>query len=181
MANDAEANESTEDNRPEHDGAAAEDGQTELEELERLRQECEQNRENYLRLAAELDNVRKRNVREVENARKYGIERFAADMLPVFDSLEAGLLAENLDVETLLEGQRATLRLLEQAFANAGIEQVDPQGELFDPNLHEAMSMLPVAHAEPDSVVEVVQKGYVVQGRVLRPARVIVAARPEGE
>ena len=144
-------------------------------EVERLTAELNESREQALRLAAEMDNVRKRSAREVENAHRFGIERFAEALLPVFDSLEAGVSADNVDLDTLLEGQKATLRLLEQAFADAGIEQHDPHGEPFDPKVHEAISILPAPHAEPDSVIDVVQKGYSLRERLLRPARVVVA------
>ena len=148
--------------------------------VEQVRQERDEHRDKYVRLAAELDNLRKRNAREVENARKYGIERFAQALLPVFDSIEASLGIEQTDVESLLEGQRATLRLLSDAFASVGVEQIDPHGHPFDPAKHEAISMLPSAHAEPHSVLDVIQKGYAIQERLLRPARVIVA-RPGDE
>lgn len=155
------------------DGAAAEI------DVEALRGELDDARDKYLRLAAELDNVRKRAEREVQNAHQRGIERFAQALLPVIDSFEAGLNAEHLELDTLLEGQRATLRLLEQAFEGAGIERVDPTGEPFDPELHEAMSLLASPTAEPDSVIDVIQKGYTLHSRLLRPARVIVAKAPE--
>lgn len=148
-------------------------------EVERLREELAQASERLLRMAAELDNVRKRAEREVENAHRFGIERFAGALLPVVDSFEAALNAENLDVDSLLEGQRATLRLLEQAFADAGIERIDPTGEPFDLQVHEAMSLLAVPTAEPDSIIDVIQKGYRLRSRLLRPARVIVAKAPD--
>jgi len=150
------------------------------EEIEALRRANEESREQCLRLAAELDNLRKRSAREVDNARKFGVERFAQSLLPVLDSLEAGLTAQNLELDTLLEGQRATLRLLEQAFADAGIVAVEPRGIPFDPSQHEAMAMVPAPHAEPDSVLDVVQKGYLLNERLLRPARVVVAQAPAG-
>jgi len=150
------------------------------QELEALRAELAEARDTYLRLAAELDNVRKRSAREVENAHRYGIERFAQALLPVIDSFEAGLNAEHLEFDSLLEGQRATLRLLLQAFAEAGIEPIDPVGEPFDPQQHEAMSMLSAPAAEPGSIIDVIQKGYALESRLLRPARVIVAKPPEG-
>jgi len=155
------------------------EGDPDGSELDALKAELQDAREKYLRLAAELDNVRKRSQREIENAHKYGVERFAQALLPVVDSFEAALNADNLELDTLLEGQRATLRLIEQAFADAGIEQIDPQGEPFNPELHEAMSMLAAPAAEPDSVINVVQKGYSLHSRLLRPARVIVAKAPE--
>ena len=159
--------------------AGSESADTESVDIEALRAELDKARDQYLRLAAELDNVRKRTDREVQNAHRYGIERFAQALLPVIDSFEAALHADNLELDTLLEGQRATLRLLEQAFEDAGIERVDPVGEPFDPEHHEAMSMFASPTAEPDSVIDVIQKGYTLHSRLLRPARVIVAKAPE--
>ncbi|MGD8324545.1 MAG: nucleotide exchange factor GrpE [Gammaproteobacteria bacterium] len=161
------------------ESGSGQDQPSERSEVDSLREELDQARDQYLRLAAELDNVRKRSEREIENAHRYGIERFAQALLPVLDSFEAALNAENLELDTLLEGQRATLRLLEQAFRDAGIAPIDPTGEPFDPQLHEAMSMLVSPTAEPNSVVDVVQKGYALHTRLLRPARVVVAAAPE--
>jgi molecular chaperone GrpE len=165
---------------PDEDGGVAQNSVDQGAEgdLTKLAQERDESRENFLRLAAELDNVRKRNAREVENARKYGVERFAHALLPVFDSLEASLTIEHADIESFLEGQRAIMRLLDEAFQSVGVSQIDPHGHPFDPTRHEAISMLPSAHAEPHSVVDVVQKGYTIQDRVLRPARVVVAQPP---
>ena len=154
------------------------------EALEAARAEAAENWAKYLRAAAEIDNLRKRNSREVENARRYGVERLATGLLPVRDSLEAGLqAAESADagaaeLAALVEGERATLRLLEQALEAVGIREIDPAGEPFDPLRHEAMSMMPSADVEPDSVLTVVQKGYELNDRIIRPARVIVAQAP---
>jgi molecular chaperone GrpE len=149
-------------------------------ELEQARAEAEENKDRYLRLAAELDNVRKRAARELENARKYGLEQLAQALLPVRDSLEAGVAAaENADAAALLEGKRATLRLLDAALEQAGIQEVDPEGEPFDPARHEAMTTQPSSTAEPGSVLAVIQKGYSIHDRLLRPARVVVAREPE--
>jgi molecular chaperone GrpE len=154
------------------------------DEIEALRQQAAENWNNYLRAVAELDNLRKRNARELEAARRYGIERFVAAILPVRDSIEAGLNAAaaakagTVDLASLLEGERATLRLFDQALEAAGIAEIDPEGEPFDPERHEAMSMQPSASAEPNSVMAVVQKGYLLHERVVRPARVVVAQAP---
>ncbi len=154
---------------------------------EALRAEAAENWNRYLRAVAEMENLRKRNVREVENARRFGAEKLAESLFPVRDSIEAGLKAAAeadpaaLDVATLLEGTQATLRLLDQALETAGIREIDPAGEPFDPDRHEAMSMLPSADVEPGSVMLVVQKGYELNERVVRPARVIVAAPTDGE
>jgi molecular chaperone GrpE len=158
--------------------AQAPDSQT--PELEALRREAQDHRDAYLRAMAELDNVRKRSAREVEAARKFGAERLAQAVLPVHDSLEAGLAAsEKAGQAVLVEGQRATLRLLDEAFNAAGIREINPQGELFDPNKHEALSVLAAPDAAPNTVIQVVQKGYELNDRLLRAAKVIVA-RGEG-
>lgn len=133
----------------------------------------------YLRTAAELENVRKRAARDQENARKYGVEKLAGELLTVLDSLEAGLEAgANATVEDLVAGKEATLNLLRSTLEKHGVSEVDPEGEPFDPKLHEAMSMQQSTTAEPGSVLTVVQKGYELNGRLLRPARVIVAMEP---
>jgi molecular chaperone GrpE len=149
------------------------------EALAAAREQAEENYNKYIRLAAEMENLRKRTERDVENAHRFGIERFASELLAVTDSLEMGLVAgENATVDSLLEGKRATLKLLLGALEKHGIEQIDPEGEPFDPQLHEAMTVQPSDTAEPGSVLTVVQKGYQLNGRLLRPARVIVAAEP---
>lgn len=159
-------------------------GGSEADEIETLRRQAEDNRNQYLRAVAELDNLRKRNAREIENARKFGVERFLSAILPVRDSLEAGLKAAQeadpgtVEIGSLLEGEQATLRLLDQALEAAGVTEIDPEGEPFDPERHEAMSMLPSPTAEPGSVLTVVQKGYALHERIVRPARVIVARAP---
>lgn len=137
----------------------------------------------YLRAAAELDNVRKRAARDVENAHKFALESFGRELLAVVDSLEMGLAAaENADAEALREGSEATCKLLKTTLERVGISEVDPEGEPFDPEMHEAMSMMPSRNTEPGSVAQVIQKGYALNGRLLRPARVIVAAEtpPDG-
>ena len=137
----------------------------------------------YLRAAAELDNVRKRAARDVENAHKFALESFGRELLAVVDSLEMGLAAaENADAEALREGSEATCKLLKTTMERFGISEVDPEGEPFDPEMHEAMSMMPSPNTEPGSVAQVIQKGYALNGRLLRPARVIVAAEapPDG-
>ncbi|MCZ6498040.1 MAG: nucleotide exchange factor GrpE [Gammaproteobacteria bacterium] len=159
-----------------------------LSELECAQREAAENRDNYLRVAAEIENLRKRGARELENARKYGLERLAQALLPVRDSLEAGVAAaddsdaaDNTDVESLREGKRATLRLLDAALEQAGVAEFDPEGEPFDPARHEAMTMQPSATAEPNTVLTVIQKGYLIHDRLLRPARVIVSEAPAAE
>jgi molecular chaperone GrpE len=145
-------------------------------EAEALRREAEENWNKYLRAAAELDNFRKRTARDVEAARIGGAARLAQALLPVRDSLEAGLAASNAaDPATLIEGQQATLRLLDEALAGAGVTEISPKGEPFDPNKHEALSLVPASGVAPNSVLEVIQKGYQMNDRLLRAAKVLVA------
>lgn len=145
--------------------------------LEELQAKADDNWDRYLRAAAELENVRKRASKDVEGARKFALERFGKQLLVVKDSLELGLAtADKADVASLLEGSTATLKLLANTLQQFGIEEVDPMGEPFDPELHEAISMQPNDDVEPGTVVTVVQKGYSLNGRLLRPAMVIVAA-----
>jgi molecular chaperone GrpE len=149
-------------------------------ELEALRREADEHRDRYLRTAAELDNFRKRSARELDAARKFGAERLAQAILPVRDSVEAGLAAaEKAGQTALLDGQRATLRLFDEALAAAGIREINPVGEPFDPNKHEALSLVPAQGVAANTVLEVVQKGYELNERLLRAAKVLVA-RGEG-
>jgi molecular chaperone GrpE len=152
-------------------------------ELELLRQELAeaqdllaQQRDQVLRAAAELDNIRKRAARDVEQAHRFALEKFAQELIPVRDGLElAAANATTADVSSLVAGQEATLKLLSKAFERFSILTIEPQGEPFDPQRHEAMAMQESATAAPDSVLHVVQRGYELNGRLLRPARVIVA------
>jgi molecular chaperone GrpE len=138
---------------------------------------AEQLRADFLRAIAELENFRKRSAREVDSARQFGVERFAGDLLPVADTLVLAVdSAATADAATLAQGQEATLRLLLKAFERAGLTAIDPAGQPFDPSHHEAMAMQPSAAHPPHTVLQVVQKGWLLNGRLLRPARVIVSA-----
>jgi molecular chaperone GrpE len=162
------------------DDVTEETGAAEPAELETLREQLAEAQDRVLRIAAELDNARKRAIRDVDNARRYGFERLAQALLPVRDSLEAGVaVGAAADAETLLEGKRATLRLLDAALEQVGITAIDPEGEPFDPTKHEAMTTQPSDSTEPNTVLMVVQKGYAIDDRLLRPARVIVSRAPE--
>lgn len=136
-----------------------------------------ESRDLYMRALAEMENIRKRASRDVEQAHKYAVDRFANDLIAVKDSLELGLLAAG-DVQTLRAGTETTLKQLTNAFEKNGLSEIDPLGEPFNPEHHEAMAMQPSAEHVPDSVTQVVQKGYLLNGRLLRPARVIVAKAP---
>jgi len=138
---------------------------------------AEENFNQYVRVVAELDNYRKRAARDLEAAHRYAIERFAQELLPAVDGFEFALAnAAGAGPEQLLEGQNATHRLLLKAFEKAGIGVLDPApGAAFNPNEHEAMVAQPSGAVPPGTVLTTVQKGYVLNGRLLRPARVIVA------
>ncbi len=150
--------------------------------LERARREAEDNWDKLVRARAELDNLRKRHERELEGARKYAIERFVAELLPVRDSLELGLSAargDAVDVIKLREGKELTLKLLTDVLGKFGIEEVDPQGQPFNPEVHQAISMQLREDVPASTVVTVVQKGYTLNGRLVRPAMVIVSRTPD--
>jgi molecular chaperone GrpE len=157
-----------------------------LVEMERLQQALAQSEERaknhwdqYLRAVADIENLRKRAQRDVEAAHRYGIDKLAQELLPVRDSLELAVEnADRADAASLAAGQDATLKLLAKAFEKLGITELNPLGEPFDPTKHEAMLAQPSDTAEPNSVLKVVQRGYEMNGRLLRPARVIVAKAP---
>ena len=141
-----------------------------------------ENWNSYLRAVAELENYRKRMDRELENARKYAIERFAQELVSVADSLEAGINAGTASSgSALLEGSTATLKQLLRAFDKAGIKVIDPLGQPFDPAWHEAMVAQESRDQPANTVLSVIQKGYSLNGRLLRPARVIVSKEPGGD
>jgi len=154
-----------------------------LVEMERLQNElvaaeerAKNHWEQYLRALADVDNVRKRAAKDLDSARQFAVEKFAQDLIAVKDSLELGIAnSAKSDTASLLEGQHATLRLLAKAFEKAQIEEVNPEGEVFNPELHEAMMAQP-SDVAPNTVLAVIQRGYQLNGRLLRPARVVVSA-----
>jgi molecular chaperone GrpE len=155
-------------------------------ELAEAKQKAEDNWNQFLRARAELENSRRRSEREVEQAHKFALEGFASQLLGVRDSLEMGVAAaqgSQADVASLREGTELTLKMLTQVMEKFGIVQVDPQGQKFDPAKHEAMAAQEADGVEPNTVLNVVQKGYLLNDRLLRPAMVIVskaAAQPPG-
>jgi molecular chaperone GrpE len=159
---------------------------TSLIELEQMRirlaeaeERARSHWDQYLRSVAELENIRKRAQRDIENASRYGLEKFAQELIPVKDSLDLAVQnAGKSDAAALVEGQAATQRLLARAFERIGVTVLDPLGAPFDANQHEAMAMQDSATAEPNSVLAVVQLGYSLNGRLLRPARVVIARTP---
>lgn len=167
---------------------AAEDPAAELETLRAALAEAtaraEAEADRALRAAAEAENARKRADRDVGNARKFALERFVDALLPAVDSFEQAVEAASTPdaenaTEALAEGVQLALKLLVGAMERQGVAVVDPIGAPFDPKEHEAMSMVENAEAEPGSVTQVFQKGYTLNGRLVRPARVIVARAPE--
>ncbi len=148
---------------------------------EAARREIERLGDEVLRLRAEMENLRRRSAREVEKAHKYGVERLVNELLPVKDSMELGLAAAGpgAEIEKVRDGLALTLRLMATALEKFGLEEIDPAGEPFDPEFHEAMTMQPSADLAPNSVLEVFQKGYLLSGRLVRPAKVVVARAPQ--
>ena len=146
-----------------------------LEEMIRQAElKAEEHHDAWLRAKAETENVRRRAQEDIAKASKFAVERFAGELLAVKDSLEAGLAADNPSVESLKSGTELTLKQLVAAFEKSGLKEINPIGEKFDPNFHQAISMID-AEQEANTVVSVLQKGYLISERVLRPALVIVA------
>jgi molecular chaperone GrpE len=157
--------------------------------LEDARSKADEHWNQCLRLQADIENLTKRAERDLANAHKFALERFAQDLLPVRDSLEMGLSAsgqENADPAKLHEGVDLTLQMLTGVLEKFGISEVNPENEAFNPDFHQAMSIQERDDVAPNTVVTVVQKGYLLNGRLIRPAMVIVskasdAARANGE
>ena len=187
---------STDENRNEHEelnealeaakeeaqsaeGEAGENG--EVSEVEALKAQVQEFQEQMLRSQAEMQNVRCRAEIDVEKAHKFALEKFVKELLPVADSLEKAVESTEGHEESgelvasIREGVEMTLNLFMSSLKKFNVEQLNPVGEPFDPQQHEAMSMVPAPDAEPNSVVAVVQKGYLLNGRVVRPAMVMVA------
>lgn len=140
-------------------------------------QELLQHRDAMLRMQAEMDNLRKRLIRDQERSRKFALEGVMKDLLQVRDSLERALEipTENATVESLREGEQLTLKLLSKVMNDHGLELIDPLGEAFNPEWHEAVTMLPSAEAAENTVLNVMQKGFRLHDRLIRPAMVVVA------
>ncbi len=153
------------------------------DQLAAAEKKAEENWDKLLRAQAELENLRRRMEREVQNAQKYSIEKFAKELLAVMDSLELGLQAaiETDEVEKIREGMELTLKQLLTVFDRFNIQPIDPVGEPFNPDYHQAMATEEVRGVEPDTVVKVFQKGYLLNDRLIRPALVVVAKPPAEE
>ncbi len=151
--------------------------------LEDARGKADEHWDQCMRLQADIENLHKRGERDLANAHKYGLERFAVELLPVKDSLELGLDAfdkDNAEIEKLKEGVELTLQMLGNALERFEIKEINPQDEPFNPDFHQAMSMQPRDDVAPNTVVTVVQKGYQLHDRLIRPAMVIVSQAPAG-
>jgi molecular chaperone GrpE len=149
--------------------------------LDAARFEAAEAKEDMLRMQADMDNLRKRLVREHEKSRRRTLERFMNDLLPVRDSMERGLEAAEdsaATVETLKEGKQLIMKMLIKAMGDHGLQTIDPAGAAFDPEKHEAMAMLPSAELDENTVMEVLEKGYQLHERLLRPAKVVVSRKP---
>jgi molecular chaperone GrpE len=161
------------------DSEVAENSAEDLSQLlEQARAKADEHYEQMVRAHAELENLKRRHERDLENAHKYGLDKFVAELLGVWDSLELGHSAaqdETADVQKLREGTELTLKMLSDAMGKFGVEQIDPINQPFDPELHQAMSMQPRADVPANTVVAVVQKGYRLNGRLVRPAMVMVS------
>jgi molecular chaperone GrpE len=147
-------------------------------DLVQLQTELEAAKDQVLRTQAEMQNLRRRAERDVENAHKYALDKFVGELLPVVDNLERSIQTmddNNDDIQVLREGIELTLKSFQDVLARFKVEAVDPKGEVFNPEFHQAMSMLEMPDQAPNTVVDVFQKGYTLNGRLVRPAMVVVA------
>lgn len=166
------------------EGNEAENSQEEvsLEDLKKQLKSAEkkaaENWDKAVRAQAEMENLKRRAQKDLDGAHKFGLEKFARELLSVIDSLELGIQAstsDNPEVIALKQGSELTIKQFESVFAKFNIEALDPVGEAFNPELHQAMTMQPSADVEPNTVLNVFQKGYVLNGRLIRPAMVVVS------
>ncbi len=149
-----------------------------LKQLEELQEQVASYRDQALRAQAELQNVRRRAEKDVESAHKYGLEKFAQDLVPVVDNLERAVQIADRNNEHLkpfIEGIDLTRKSFFDALKKHGLESIDPHGEPFNPQYHQAMAMIEKPDAEPNTVIEVMQRGYLLNGRLVRPAMVVVS------
>ena len=150
-------------------------------ELDAARLVVVEARQDMLRMQADMENLRKRLVREHEKSRRRTLERFMGDLLPVRDSLERGLEAATdpaASVEALVEGKQLIMKMLNKAMSDHGLQTIDPAGESFNPEKHEAMVMLPSDQHDENTIIDVLEKGYQLHDRLLRPAKVVVSRKP---
>ena len=148
------------------------------QELLLAQKQASTNLDKALRVQAEMENLKKRVQKDLDDERKYGLAKFAKELLSVVDSLELGLRAavgESTELQKIREGIELTIKQFEAVFEKFNIEAVDPTGQAFNPDLHQAMAMQPSTTSEPGTVITTFQKGYILNGRLLRPAMVVIA------
>ena len=153
-----------------------------MERLDSAEKKATENWDQLLRTKAEMDNIRRRTQKDLENAHKFALEKFISEMLAVKDSLELGVEAaqqENANINNLREGSELTLSMLSGVFEKFNVEEVNPLGEKFNAEHHQAMGMQPSDEHEPNTVIGVMQKGYLLNGRLVRPAMVMVSKAAE--
>ncbi len=154
------------------------DGADLASQIEQLQTELALAKEQSLRATAEMQNIRRRSEQDVEKAHKFGVEKFVRDLLPVADNLERSIDAAKVDgaeLASVIEGVELTLKTLADSLVRHKVEAIDPEGEPFNPEFHQAMSMVPNPDVEPNTVINVFQKGYTLSGRLVRPAMVVVS------
>ena len=172
--------------------AELEEGATEVEtdenslekQLEDAKAQAADNLDQLMRTKAEMENIRRRSEKDVSNARKYALEKFAQELLPVIDSMEMGVAAamdESADIAKLREGTEMTLKMFESAIEKFGIKSVHPHGEAFNPEHHQAMTMIDSPEHAPNTIIDVMQKGYLLNERLVRPAMVVVSSANSGK
>lgn len=152
-----------------------------LEALKQSQAQAQEAHDQMLRIKAEGENLKRRTTQEVDKARKFALEKFVGDLLPVVDSMELALVAASdsgTDVDRFREGSELTMKQMLSVLEKHSLERVDPTGEAFNPELHQAMTLQESADHEPNTVMHVMQKGYVLNGRVVRPAMVVVSKKP---
>lgn len=162
---------------PENADQVEEDDSLE-QQLEKAQATIKEYWDQVMRLRAEIENNRKRAGRDVENAHKYALKSFVENLLPIIDSMEMGQVAaeaDNATLESIREGTDLTMNMFVQVLQKNGLEQIDPVGEKFDPERHQAISMIEVKGSKSNTVVEVMQKGFALNERLIRPAMVVVA------
>ena len=145
-------------------------------EVQSLKDELKDSHDKLLRAHAEMENVRQRSVQDIEKAHRYGLEKFINGLLPVADGLEASLKNCAVENNPVIDGVKLTLKMFLDALDRFGVKQINPQDQKFNPQLHEAMSMQKREDVEPNVVIDVMQKGYEINGRLIRPALVVVSS-----
>ena len=181
MSNEEVDNNQAENSAPEMEAQSTDqqsDSQDPTVLLEDARNKADEHWNELLRARADMENLRRRQARDLENAHKHALDKFVAELLPIYDSMELGFNAskgENASLEDVREGLEMTMKMFTTSIGKLGLEQIDPEGKAFDPDLHQAMAMQQVEGVEANIVISVAQKGYQFNGRLLRPAMVVVS------